>query len=84
MERISRKVGRCYTETKLKSFDMEVKKFTKFVQTSQLNDKLPVDINNLNGGQITDVSSLMCSYILYGVNEDGSLTWLGQIIDSSD
>lgn len=83
MKTVSREVGRCLTETKLKSFDDEVLKFAEFVNVSQFESQPKFLYETVQDTQQTP--DLDIGYVLYGINgEDGSLTWLGQIIDSSD
>ena len=82
MDKVTRTVGRCLTETKRKDFDEAVKKFGEFVHASQLSQQ-PKHVSEV-GGALSDNPRIFTGEILYGVEEDGSLTWLGQIIDSSD
>lgn len=83
MEKVSRTVGRCLTETKRKDFDEAVNKFAAFINISQF-DWQP-DHMGSTSAQLMSEPKLNSGYILYGVDgENGSLTWLGQIIDSSD
>lgn len=82
METVSRTIGRCLTETKLKDFDDAANKFADFALVSQF-DSQPKDASQVKA--LIQENKLSTGYILYGVNpEDGTLTWLGQIIDSSD
>lgn len=82
MEKISRTVGRCLTETKRKDFDAQLSNFGEFVSVSQFSAQ-PKHVSQFEG-QLTDSSHIDIGTILYGVEQDGSLTWLGEIIDSSD
>ena len=82
-EIVSRNVGRCLTERKLKDFDAQVAKFAAFINVSQF-DTQPDHAGSTDEELILE-PKLQIGYLLYGVNgEDGSLTWLGEIIDSSD
>ncbi|NJO48161.1 MAG: hypothetical protein HC840_00435 [Leptolyngbyaceae cyanobacterium RM2_2_4] len=83
MERVTRNVGRCLTETKLKDFDKQLEKFGEFVRVSQFTSPQPKHVSEY-GGQLTGSAKLGIGTILYGVDQDGFLVWLGEIIDSSD
>lgn len=82
MKTVSRTVGRCLTETKREDFDTAAAKFAEFVHVSQFSQQ-PKHVSEV-GGALSDSPRIFTGEILYGVEEDGSLTWLGQIIDSSD
>lgn len=82
MERISRTVGRCLTETKRKDFSDAIKKFGEFARISQFEQQ-PKHVSEVDQ-TLTDWPTLHIGEILYGIEQDGSLTWLGEIIDSSD
>lgn len=82
MKTVTRNVGRCLTETKREDFDTKVKEYTEFVHASQFS-KQPKHISEV-GGALSTNPKIFTGEFLYGVEQDGSLTWLGQIIDSSD
>lgn len=82
MDNVIRNVGPCLVETKRKDFGEAVKKFSEFVHTSQFSQQ-PKHVEEV-GGILSDSFRIFTGEILYGVEQDGSLTWLGQIIDSSD
>lgn len=82
MEKVSRSVGRGLTETKRKDFDQQVGRLAEFLNVSQF-DAQPSHVSQV-GGQLMGEARLSISHILYGVEQDGSLLWLGEIIDSSD
>jgi len=82
MERISRTVGRCLTETKRSDFDAVVTRFAEFVRIGQ-DSRQPKHVSEISG-PLSDKSFIGSGNILYGVEQDGTLTWLGQVIDSSD
>ena len=84
METISRNLGRCLTETKRKDFDSMLGKFGEFVRVTQ-SSKQPKHVSEVgHDGQLTGTNHIGIGTVLYGVEQDGSLTWLGEIIDSSD
>lgn len=83
VETVSRNVGRCLTATQRKDFNEFVARFAEFVHVSQFNSKPPKHVSEVSGA-LKDNFRISAGEILYGVEEDGSLTWLGQIIDSSD
>lgn len=82
MEKVTREIGRCLTETKRKDFDEAVKRFAEFINVNQFANQ-PKHISEVYG-RITGEANLHIASVLYGIEEGGSLTWLGQIIDSSD
>lgn len=87
MKKVSRTVGRCLTETKLEDFEAQVEKFAEFVRVSQFAPKQPKYLHEVGDGysQSTANAQIGIGTILYGVDpNDGTLTWLGEIIDSSD
>lgn len=84
MKTVSRNIGRCVTETKREDFDQALDTFGEFVRVSQFA-KQPKHVSEVgHDGQLSANTQLGIGTILYGVEQDGSLTWLGQIIDSSD
>lgn len=82
MDKVTRKVGRCLTETKLKNFDEVQLKFGAFVIVSQF-DSQPKHTAETDA-QLLNEPKLMTGYITYGVDEFGALVWIGEIIDASD
>lgn len=82
MDKVTREVGRCLTETKRKDFDTKVKEYAEFVHASQFVSQ-PKHVSEIKGALSTN-PKISYGEFLYGVEQDGSLTWLGQIIDSSD
>lgn len=86
---ISRNVGRCLTEYVRRDFADVVGKYQRFVVISQF-DKTPGHINELDFpegyGYPKQFNEPKLGYgqILFGVEEDGTLTKLKSIIDSSD
>lgn len=82
MEKVSRSVGRCLTETKLKDFDSAITKYGEYVHISQFA-RQPKHVSEI-AEPLTDNTKLSIGTVLYGVEQDGSLTWLGEVIDSSD
>ncbi len=85
----SRTLGRCLTEYTRRDFSDIVSGYTKFVTISQFSDT-PKHIDNLNFQKSYDFPrqstepKLGYGQILFGVEEDGTLTKLKSIIDSSD
>lgn len=83
MENVSRTVGNCLTETTRKDFIIKINQYAEFVHVSQFRDQQPKHVSEIAGPLATH-SRLSPGMIVYGVEQDGTLTWLGQIIDSSD
>lgn len=75
--------GMHLTERKIKHFDEIAKMFKRFVSVSQFENKVK---NVMHLSKFTELGEpkLMTGEVLYGVSESGHLTWLGDIIDSSD
>jgi len=82
-EIIERNVGRCLTERKLKDFDKQVEAHGEFMKVSQFVHPQPKHVAETEL-PLTDSPKIDIGTILYGVDQDGKLNWLGEIIDSSD
>lgn len=82
-EIVSRIVGNCLVERKLKDFDQEIEKYGEFIQVSQSVSPQPTHVSEI-AGELTNETDLRIAKILYGIDTAGALTWLGEIIDSSD
>jgi len=85
---LSRNVGRCLTEYKREDFDQIVETFKEgFVVVDQFTYPQPKNLSEVkfgtSGGR-TKQHRCSIGQILYGINEDGTLTELMSIIDSSD
>ena len=77
----SKTIGRCLTEYTVINYEELVSSFNKFATVSQFSG----DIKSVDkASKVSDRP--VCGYgeIMYGVNEDGSLTKLKMIVDSSD
>lgn len=84
MNKVSKNVGKCLTETKRVDFDEAVNNFGEFVSIGQFADQ-PKHVSEVPETFIKNEAKLHPGYVLYGIDtENGSLTWIGQIIDSSD
>lgn len=85
---ISRNVGRCVTEYKREDYDQIVGTFTEgYVTVSQFTYPQPKDLSQAKFGTTASrMKQPRCSIgeVLYGINNDGTLTELKSIIDSSD
>lgn len=81
----TRYLGRCLTERKLADFDAKLVRYGEFTLVSQYvaPEKRPTHVSQIAGPLIGE-PRILDGTILFGVEEDGSLTWLGEIIDSSD
>lgn len=80
--RLSKEVGRCLTKSIRSDYDTVIQRFAEFVRVSQFK-RQPKHISEFDGNLIAE-PELHNATILYGVEEDGSLTWLAELIDSSD
>lgn len=78
---VTRELKGCVTERKLKDFDQCVENFAEFARISQFV-KQPKHVSEVSGALLVN-PILQTATILYGVNMDGSLVWLGEMIDSS-
>jgi hypothetical protein len=89
MKMVSRNVGRCVTEYKREDFAQIVSTFKEgYVTVSQFTHPQPKELGQVKFGSYgTDRhKEPRCSIgeHLYGINDDGTLTELMSIIDSSD
>jgi hypothetical protein len=88
MKMISRNRGRCVTEYKREDYDQVVGTFKEgFVTVSQFVHPQPKDLSQVKFGTSgSRMKQPRCSIgeIQYGINDDGTLTELMSIIDSSD
>ena len=83
---VSENIGRCLTKTTVPDFQERIQRFKQFAHFSQFTNvnrkttKLPENVEVR-----LDVSpQIGYGSILFGVHLDGTLEWLGEIIDSSD
>lgn len=85
---ISRNVGRCLTEYKREDFAEIVGTFKEgFITVSQFVYPQPKNLSEAKfGSSASRMKQHRCSIgeILYGINDDDTLTELMSIIDSSD
>jgi hypothetical protein len=75
------KLRDCLTKTMLVDFDEKVKAFKRFYRVSQFVYPQPKNIKGAEG-HLMEEPLLLSGEFLYGVNENGDLTWLADIIDS--
>lgn len=80
MDTVSRNIGHGVTETLIRDFDKTVMKYGEFVKINQFALQ-PKHVSEVGHGALTDSPDIEVGDVLYGIEEDGSLTWLGQIID---
>jgi hypothetical protein len=85
MKMVSKTIGRCVSEYKREDFDQVVKNYTKFYSVSQFTYNKPTSVSMLDGyAQPLNEPRISIGNILFGVEQDGSLTELVYLIDSSD
>ena len=85
MKMVSRNIGRSVTEYKREDFDQAVKNYTKFYSVSQFTHTKPSSVSMLDGrAKPLTEPTISIGSILFGVEQDGSLTELMSLIDSSD
>jgi hypothetical protein len=79
-------IGRGLTKTVLVDFEERIKKFKQFAHFSQFSGVGPktTKIPQQTEVRIETSCTLRAGEIMFGINLDGSLEWLGEIIDSSD
>lgn len=79
-------VGRGLTKTVRADFEDSIKKFKQFAHFSQFSGVGPKTkkIPQFVEVRIEASPALRTGEVMFGVNPDGSLEWLGEIIDSSD
>ena len=79
-------VGRCLTKTVRSDFDSVVVKFKQFAHFSQFSGvgfktkTIPPQVEV----RIETSPMIRPGEVVFGINLDGSLEWLGEIVDSSD
>lgn len=78
---ITTKLTRGLTERKREDFDLCLIKYKSFVQAPQWEIQ-PMSLKDVDATTLD--TKLANGFLLYGVERDGTLTWLGEIIDSSD
>lgn len=84
MKMISREIKSCVTENRVENFDEVVKNYSKFYSVSQFN-RIPKTVSEVDGdAQLKSEPKISIGYILLGVEENGDLTKLMSLIDSSD
>ncbi len=79
-------LGRCLTKTVRVDFEDSLKKFKQFAHFSQFSgvNSKTTKIPDFVEVRIETSPALRTGEVMFGVNPDGSLEWLGEIIDSSD
>jgi hypothetical protein len=85
-EFITNHIGHALTQHKRHDFDEIVKKYSKFVSISQfVTPPSKFDASKDEWGiELLDYPRMDYGSQLFGLEENGSLTLLGSIIDSSD
>jgi len=79
---VEENLGRCLVMMRLEDFEEVAKKYTSFFSVSQFM-KQPQTLSDAVGVALTE-PKLRTAEVLYGVESDGGLTFLGRIVDSSD
>jgi|WetSurMetagenome_2_1015567.scaffolds.fasta_scaffold449982_2 hypothetical protein len=83
MKYTEKAVGRCLTERCIENFDLFEVTFNNFIAVPQ-DKKQPKFLSEVPEINLSKSSQCHPGYFLYGVDEDGSLTFLKSIVDSSD
>lgn len=85
---LSENVGRCLTKNYREDMAELVQQFRHFVHISQFENvsrnttKLPIDravVFRVDGSPVVGIGEMM-----FGMDPEGTMTWLAEIIDSSD
>jgi len=88
MKMISTEIGRCLTQYKRADYEQVVLKYSEFVKIAQDVTTKPTHISNVNFAMnyAQKLVEPLCNHgeLLFGIEQNGDLTLLMSVIDSTD
>ena len=73
-------LGTCITEYTIDNYDEAISKYTSFVAFSQFDSQVPSFVHE--NMKVLHTPKVSIGEKLYGIEKDGSLTFLKSVIDS--